>query len=415
MEGMEFVINTASRHAGTTYQVSCAPVTDLDALAPVWRDLETRADATFFNSWLWISAWLAGVETHLAPCVLTVRRGDAVVGLAVACHRQHRRFGFLPVRAWHLSETGQPEFDAITVEYNDVLAERSDAQAITQALLTASFDLHGGVDEVRASGSLRQLPDGALPHTLVRTTVQPAYQVNLAAISAAGTDYLGFLKQRPRYLVRKSLKRLGSPQPLQVKAAGDLAQGRAYLAELKRLHNLYWHARGEVGAFALPFQDQLHDRLLSQGLGDGSVVLLQVAQGDTVLGYFYYFCHRGWVHYYQSGVDYEKFSASDSPGLAAHALAIEHFRAAGHQIYDFMIGDYQYKRTLSTEELPMYWTVYQRDTAKMRLERSIRQTARDLRDRYQQWRERRAQPAATPPAPANEAPSAAGQATTPSP
>lgn len=415
MEGMEFLMNTASRPTGPNYEVTCRPIDDPGALAPLWRELETRADTSFFNTWLWIGAWLAGVEPHLAPCLLTVRRGDIIVGLAVACRRQHRRFGFLPVRAWHLSETGQPELDAITVEYNDVLAERDDAEAITQALLSASFSLDGGVDEVRASGSLRRLPEGALAHTVVRTTVQPAYQVNLAAINASGGDYLAFLKQRQRYLVRKSLKRLGSPQPLRVEAARDLAQGRAYLAELKRLHNVYWHARGAVGAFALPFQDGLHDRLLSQGLEDGRVALLKVAQGDTVLGYFYYFCHRGWVHYYQSGVDYEKFNASDSPGLAAHALAIEHFRAAGHQVYDFMIGDYQYKRTLSTEELPMYWTVYQRDSAKMRLERTIRQTARDARDRYQQWRERRARPAAPADAAPPVASGTAGEATSSSP
>jgi CelD/BcsL family acetyltransferase involved in cellulose biosynthesis len=155
---------------------------------------------------------------------------------------------------------------------------------------------------------------------------------------------------------------------------------------MERLHTRYWNAKGEPGAFGSEFQRAFHRTIVERGITSGAVVLLAALRGEQAIGYFYYYCHRDWAHYYQSGIDYEQLEGSESPGLAAHALAIEYFRAAGYRIYDFMTGDLQYKRTLATHDMPLHWMVLQQNTPKMRLEVWLLQQAKRARAHW--WRTR---------------------------
>jgi CelD/BcsL family acetyltransferase involved in cellulose biosynthesis len=68
--------------------------------------------------------------------------------------------------------------------------------------------------------------------------------------------------------------------------------------------------------------------------------------------------------FYQSGLE----PSSDNkvkPGLVAHALAITECAAAGLREYDFLAGDSQYKKSLSTARRPIIWQVFQRRGVKL--------------------------------------------------
>lgn len=373
-------------------EVRLVDLPPLGALETIWRDLENRADGTFFTSWDWIGPWLHCLPEELRPRLLRADHGGQCVGLTLLVERRHLRFGFLPVRAMHLNESGRADLDALTIEYNGCLTA-SDSGAgsaadIERAMLLALMAGPQAPDELRLSGA-RRLP-ADLPASLQqRATPHLCFYIDLTAINASGKDYLSYLKQRQRYLVRKSLKRLSDPQPLRMVQASTLEQAREFLAELERLHTRYWQAKGEPGAFGSDFQRRFHTRLIEQGLPRGAVALMAAMRGDRPIAYFYYFCHNGWVHYYQSGIDYDQLEGSESPGLAAHALAVEHFRTAGWRFYDFMTGDLQYKRTLATEDLPLHWVTLQQHSAKMRLEDWLLRQAKAGRARWRDWRDER--------------------------
>lgn len=371
--------------------VDLPPLSELEAL---WRDLEARADGSFFTSWDWIGPWLACLPEDCRPRLLRAQQDGRLLGLAVIVDRPQRRFGFLPVRCRYLHETGRADCDALTIEYNACLVDRDVAAGVEAAMLRALMQGPDAPDELRLSGGLAP-PQGLPPTLQMRSFPHRSYYVDLQAIDASGKDYLGFLKQRQRYLVRKSLKRLGEAAPLSLEVADTLPKAREFLAEMARLHTRYWVAKGEPGAFGSDFQRRFHARMVEQGVPTGRVVLLALRRGDEALGYFYFFCHRGWVHYYQSGIDYDRLDASESPGLAAHALAIEHFRRQGWRIYDFMTGDLQYKRTLCTDEMTLHWSLLQQHSAKMRLEDWLLRQAKAVRGRWRQWQQQRRQPKAT--------------------
>src|SRR3954452_21060235 len=111
------------------------PIYRLSNLQEIWRDLEERADSSFFLSWHWIGPWLEHLPAGVTPHVLVARRGDRIVGLAILCRRAIRRYGVLRTPSWLLHETGDPLFDGLTIEYNGILADRSCADQVIEASL----------------------------------------------------------------------------------------------------------------------------------------------------------------------------------------------------------------------------------------------------------------------------------------
>ena len=57
---------------GSEITASLEVLPRLDCLAAMWRDLERRADASYFLSWDWIGTWLA--EACMQPLLMIGRR-----------------------------------------------------------------------------------------------------------------------------------------------------------------------------------------------------------------------------------------------------------------------------------------------------------------------------------------------------
>ncbi|TGQ03252.1 GNAT family N-acetyltransferase, partial [Mesorhizobium sp. M00.F.Ca.ET.217.01.1.1] len=69
--------------------------------------------------------------------VLVARTSSRTVGLAIICRRKTWSFGLHARARWLLNETGDVRFDRLFIEYNNILAERSLADATRLACLEA--------------------------------------------------------------------------------------------------------------------------------------------------------------------------------------------------------------------------------------------------------------------------------------
>ncbi len=67
---------------------------------------------------------LARARPRLAPLVLSARRGETVVALALLQPARLRRHVVVTSDALMLHQTGDPARDGITIEYNGILADR---------------------------------------------------------------------------------------------------------------------------------------------------------------------------------------------------------------------------------------------------------------------------------------------------
>jgi CelD/BcsL family acetyltransferase involved in cellulose biosynthesis len=163
--------------------------------------------------------------------------------------------------------------------------------------------------------------------------------------------------------------------PLTVRIAANEEQAHEFLDKLRGLHQEYWIAQGIPGAFATPFANAFHRNIIAEGAPRGEIQLAEIASGSEVLGYLYNFLHRGIVLNYQSGLRYGTDSKL-KPGLVAHALLIEENLKRGARVYDLLMGDQRYKKSLATDEGAMFELVVQRNRLRFRIE----DLARKVRD-----------------------------------
>jgi len=353
-------------------------------LGALWRGLETRADASFYLSWDWMGRWLAEIGGDAR--VLIGRLGSEVVALGLLRDATLRRHGWLTVKALMLHQVGDPDIDVITMEYNGFLVDRAVGEAATRGALEflkrSAGDGASGADwdELHLGG----VADSFEP--LARDTgmalwVQsraPSWSVDLEAIRRSGRGYLAHVGASTRYQIRRALRLYEARGPVAATRAATVPDAMRFYAEMRDLHQRYWVARGEPGSYAFPFYEKFHRGLLADCLPRGTVELLRVAAGETVIGYVYNLVYRGWVCAYHTGLAYDA-DPRLKPGLVSHYLAIERHLAEGARVYDFLAGDNRYKANLGTPGPAMLHLALQRPRAKLQAESVLRRVKASLR------------------------------------
>ena len=359
-----------------------------DALAAMWASLEQRANPPFFLSWDWIGGWMATAD--LRPAILVGRVGGAVVLLAAVMPGMRPSPLGWQVPALYLNTTGQPELDIITVEYNGFMVAPEwvgQIEAAAIAFLLSGITVAGQRrDEVHIKTASAPIDAAMLASGVRFAEVQrkPSFRIDLEAVRASGKGYLDTLSANTRQQIRRSMRLYEKRGPLTATRAATVDEALAWLEALGELHQVYWVARGEPGAFAHPYFVAFQRHMLRTCLDKGTVELLRVCAGDEAIGYVYNFVYRGQVYAYLTGIKYEDDSKL-KPGLVNHVLCIEGHLAEGAAIYDFMAGDNRYKANLGQPGPDMFYLIAQRATPRLRLEGALRAA----KNQVAQWRAKR--------------------------
>lgn len=362
---------SAERHV----DISLLPKSEVPELGTLWRDLESRADASAFLGWTWIRCWLESLPSHIEVNVLCATRQGVLVGLAVIVIGRSRRLSIAPRRTAHLHSTGLPEFDGLAIEHNGFLLDRQHAASTSAALLGFLCDEKRGWDCVQLPGLTEtQLPDrGRLPpSTAMRVHERQCPVLPLQPIRDRQGDFVGMLGAKRRAHLRRSLRACEAWGPLSVSVAQDVDSARDHLDCLLKLHRARRAFLKLPSAFDTDYALAFHRQLIRDAMPRGEVQLLRVRAGDHDIGYLYSLVHRGRVSFYQSGYDYARVDSRFSPGLVTLALGIQHNAALGLECFDFLAGDAAYKRALATHTERMGWIELQRDGLLLRTENALR-------------------------------------------
>lgn len=356
-------------------------LSDISALEAEWRDLETRADRAFFLSWTWIGTWL---ETFtVSPWVIRVcDSSNRVIGLGIFSEASETRKKIIRAKQLRLHETGDPEQDVITIEYNTILAERGMEQAVWFAAMKA---LNGQDapkwDEVIVGGATdaEAALFSQLGLTVHRRAEAASAFVDLAGLREKGIvdadGYIATLGKSTRAQIRRSMKLYRKRGELELDVAGSLSEAREFLAELSPHHEAKWNAAGQRGATQKEEYMRFHTRMIERAYApdcSNGVEFLRARAGDHSFGWLYNFVDRGRVLFYLSGFVFEDDNKL-KPGLVTHALAIEHHLQAGMEAYDFMGGENRYKSSMGQKGPDVVAYALQRKTLPMMLERAARE------------------------------------------
>lgn len=336
---------------------------DPRALA-LWRDLEARTQPSYFLSPAWLETWLASLPDDAAPQLAIT--GDRSAACWIG-RREVRRHGLFASRAMYLNATGHDRYDEVCIEHNKILGNGT---ALVAALPEDWDELFlPAVDEAALSDL------GALRGARVRIDGESvAPFVDLDAVRASEAGYLALLGANTRNQIRRARRVVGD---LELEVARDETTALDIYGELLRLHAQTWASRGQRGAFADPWFERFHRRLITSRIASGEIQLVRVRAGETTIGCLYNFVYNGRVLFYQSGLA-QLDDRHIKPGYLCHAAAVEYNANAGHRIYDLLGGTTRYKQSLATGSQRLLWLRVQRPRLRFAIEDQLRSWKRAL-------------------------------------
>lgn len=320
-------------------EVRVRGVPDIGALAGRWRDLERRANGSFFQSWTWVGCLAA--ERFPNPVLVEATESGRTVALGL--------FNLVGRRLF-LGESGSSELDCPYVEQNGLLTEAGREAELTalslRALVRSRHVVLSGVGETMVA-ALRQA--GGL--MAIRRS-QPSPFVDLAAVRASGGDYLAGRSANTRQQVRRSDRLYGT---IILERAATVGVAHAMLDEMAALHQAVWRARGKPGSFAIPFFGRFHHTLIDRGFPFGEIAIEKISSNGTTIGILYNFIWRRHMLAYQSGFAYRDGQTQARPGLTCHHAAIRDALGQHLDRYDFLAGGHRYKRSLGGWSHQQFW------------------------------------------------------------
>lgn len=365
------------------FQIELVDLPELAQLETKWRELEARSDISFFTSWSWIGAWLRTLPSDVHPMLVRAKLNGRLMGMGILVSSIIWKAKCIPVRVWRLHETGQHDLDKITIEYNGLVIDDTVKHLVEPLMIQYLLEQGSTWDELQFNALRRPVTPPRLAlraryrghRVKLKRTRNPAYQVCLSDVRDAG-QHIKLIKQKPRYHIRRSLAAYQQIGPVTIEKAQTLEQAQSFLERLKHFHRIHWDHKQLEGAFVHPFFNQFHDRLIASCFDRGEIQLLAVKAGELEIAYLYNFVWHGHVYNYQSGVNYDEMGGKHSPGMAAHALAIDLNAQAGHHTYDLMAGEHHYKRALTLQTVQLDWWTARRATLPIKAEDSVRKAAK---------------------------------------
>lgn len=345
---------------------------DLGAWREIWLDMIKEQPHSYFHSWPWIEHWLKKLPLDVEILLVKITIGDSIA-VCMLGHNRETRHGFINSDSYYLHYTGHEPYDNLTVEYNRILT-RNPVPDLLQVLLSA---LPTGWDELHLpaldntgfpANCLKHLPLGCIELTKLE---RPSYFVDLSVLDDEADSYLKLLSGKTRSSIRQSLRGLAQLGQLRLIPATRLETALATYDDLVTMHQESWQSRGVPGAFASSWFYDFHKDLIKNRFASGEIQLLRVVCGENSLGCLYNFVHQGVVFHYQCGYNYTNFRKY-SPGLACHTLAIPYNAGLSHKTYDFLAGDAEYKRRLSTHSNQMVWCTIQKPRLRFKFENYAR-------------------------------------------
>ena len=353
---------------------SLEPLPPLPELEREWRQLGSAGNPSFFTSWHWIGTLLNALPPASRPKLLrgTVH-GQAVSLALLGTNETRRRRGLVRSRGFYLNETGDPRFDSLTIEHNDILAAAEWELVVWDELVGWFASLRGEADELHVGGSQRRLPEAALGKWRLgcRETSLPSYSVDLCRLAGSDGEIYPVLSASARQQLRRAIRYFERLGALHLFEAATVAEALTFFSAMKALHCASWERRGKPHSFTGEFFEPFHRLLIERSFPEGGTQLLKACAGDRVLGYLYNFRLGDRVYAYQSG--FADADRRERPGIVTHFLAIRHAYRSGAKVYDFMAGRNRLKESFATRCELMLWQIVQQPRLAFRLEHFARQ------------------------------------------
>jgi CelD/BcsL family acetyltransferase involved in cellulose biosynthesis len=327
---------------------------ELERLRATWYALLARSDSNeLMLTPDWLLTWWQVFGRHQGRemCALALSQGDQLIGLAPLLHRRAWFRDLIPLRRLEFLGSGERDKDGICSAYLNVVCDRGREPEVARLLARALVHQISDWDEVilpRMDGtsSMPALLAEAFAAEGMLVEREHTAEARYVPLPSSWDDYLRGLSKKNRAYVKNSLREFedwaGSSIELhRVASFDDLEVGRRTLFAL---HNQRWQTTG--GAFSSQNFRSFHDRMLRSLLGQEALELAWLTVRGQPVAAVYNAIWNNKVYCYQCG------RRPDLPpraraGIYLNLRLMQAHIEAGRREYDFLGGNYQYKRQLA--------------------------------------------------------------------
>jgi|GEM_PF-225964 len=352
-------------------------VADANKLEHMWNELYQQAKPNFFLSWSWIGVWFAKIKCKTYLCTASI--DGKIVGLALLTEKTSYKHAIIPVKKLFLHKTGDSQEDQAWIEYNDFLLCEKHQNVVRLRMLDTicekmqwdEFVVGASTQDTLAAFRLKDLKRND-------TWVNQSYRTDLASIRDRGLTYLETLSKNTRYQINRSLRSYKKIGELNVEFADTAEQARAWFDDAGPLHIERWQETNVGSGYSNAFFVEFHHDIIKKSFAEGRIHLIKISAGDSVICYLYNFIDDKEVKFYLAATNFNHDDKTLKPGLVAHYLVIQEYLNKGFDIYDFMAGDSQYKRSLSSSSSQVALASFKRNSLYTQLETKLRGLKQNL-------------------------------------
>lgn len=358
--------------------IRCSPVrTGLDDVRLVtfspdwmreWSALEERLQSTYLTcSREWTATWLKHYGDLVPHQIAVGRCGTEVVGLCLITKGVGQYNGPFTLKSLHIGTAGEPELDSVCVEYNRLLVapeRRADFIRQLTERITAQESYDSLMIDGMAEAESREFLAGAPPQKVREV---PSYYCDLKQFRSATAEPWRLFGESTRTNLRRALRDLGK---IEVDWAEDAPQAVDFYDEMIGYHQARWNAVGKPGAFASARFRNFHQELIEAWVPQQRATLVRMREGGRVLAILYLLIEQNRLWYYQGGLP-DHQSKLSLGNVAQYSAMLEGARR-GYDAFDFLAGEAQYKRSLSTHQNTIFWAEWRKPSLKSRLMDGLR-------------------------------------------
>ena len=322
----------------------------------VWRKLEIElSNQRLTCSSVWTATWLDHYGT-LVPHQFAIGMKDGIIcGIALVTQGVRQNAGPFPLKTWHIGTAGEPESESVCVEYNSLLARPDDRLEFGHALWKWALETTH-CDEFRMDGFEMSSIEPFLTHNpQAQVTRRSSYYFDLATTRNSGEEPLMRLSVHTRYNIRRTLRDLGGTRG---EWADTVGRAESLFHQMVQLHQARWNKDGMPGVYASRRFRDFHLDLLNRCVPLGTMAMYGITAGQRLIACCQMLMDDHRVLFYQCG----RIPATGrfSYGMVLDYMCICESLNRGYAAADFMAGDTDHKRRLSTNRSELAWIVWRR-------------------------------------------------------
>jgi hypothetical protein len=360
-----------------------SPVDNLPEIKSIWQGLYDPEKDSYYISWGWIETWFATLPADVEISFYVVVKNNTPCLAFFIGGPVQTSDKLLPTSRITLNSSGIKKYDnCLMVEYNSMVGQLSnrDFQVVLKELpLHWEEFSFPGLDMDNFPGII--LDHQLQPYKKVITRDDRSCFVDLDKARQKDGGYVSLLSKNTRYQARRGKRLYEKHGDISLREAATREEALDYFESLLALHLKTWQERGKTSSLESSYYCDFHRQLIKNRFHSGEIQLLRISCGSEPIGYLYNFVQNKKIYFAQNGFSYPK-NPKMKPGIISHVEAIEYNISLGNRVYDFLAGDTQYKKSLSTDSNKMQWIILQKPTFKLQIIQTIEEKARWFKKRY---------------------------------